>query len=205
MSWNFNSWEGETIVKFENQKLIFHLISFRHNPHKGIAGSACKWIQRTLGWTRRNETSRKGCCGAGDIGNSKVFVEADSFFCFPQLVPYKRSSPRWLKLSADEISDHIFKLARKGLPPSQIGVILRDSHGVAQVKSVTGNKILRILKTNGEVHSILCKERESGRLRVSREAKDGKRESVKKIIWVTDGKRMKLDENRGWIWSCRGI
>jgi len=28
-------------------------------------------------------------------------------------------------------------------------VILRDSHGVAQVKAVTGNKILRILKTNG--------------------------------------------------------
>ncbi|XP_050946566.1 40S ribosomal protein S13-like [Cucumis melo] len=30
-----------------------------------------------------------------------------------------------------------------------IGVILRDSHGTAQVKSVTGNKILRILKAHG--------------------------------------------------------
>jgi len=40
-------------------------------------------------------------------------------------------------------------LAKKGLTPSQIGVILRDSHGVAQVKSVTGNKILRLLKKNG--------------------------------------------------------
>jgi small subunit ribosomal protein S13e len=58
-----------------------------------------------------------------------------------------------LKITADEISDHIFKLARKGLTPSQIGVILRDSHGVAQVKSVTGNKILRILKTNGRFFS----------------------------------------------------
>ncbi|KAI5481331.1 hypothetical protein MNV49_004953 [Pseudohyphozyma bogoriensis] len=64
-------------------------------------------------------------------------------------LPYKRSAPRWLKISPDEICDHIFKLARKGLTPSQIGVQLRDSHGVAQVKSVTGNKILRILKTNG--------------------------------------------------------
>ncbi len=43
----------------------------------------------------------------------------------------------------------LFRLARKGLTPSQIGVVLRDSHGVAQVKAVTGNKILRILKTNG--------------------------------------------------------
>lgn len=55
-----------------------------------------------------------------------------------------------MKISPDEICDHIFKLARKGLTPSQIGVVLRDSHGVAQVKSVTGNKVLRILKTNGE-------------------------------------------------------
>merc|ERR1712029_670156 len=31
----------------------------------------------------------------------------------------------------------------------QIGVILRDSHGVAQVRFVTGNKILRILKSKG--------------------------------------------------------
>lgn len=64
-------------------------------------------------------------------------------------LPYKRSAPKWLKISAEEIVDHCQKLARKGLTPSQIGVVLRDSHGVAQVKSVTGNKILRILKTNG--------------------------------------------------------
>lgn len=30
-----------------------------------------------------------------------------------------------------------------------VGVILRDSHGVAQVRFVTGNKILRILKAKG--------------------------------------------------------
>ena len=30
------------------------------------------------------------------------------------------------------------------------GVILRDSHGVAQVKLITGNKILRILKSKGK-------------------------------------------------------
>ena len=28
-------------------------------------------------------------------------------------------------------------------------MILRDSHGIAQVKSVTGSKILRILKAHG--------------------------------------------------------
>ena len=36
----------------------------------------------------------------------------------------------------------------KGLTPSQIGVTLRDSFGIPQVHTVTGVKILRILKSN---------------------------------------------------------
>uniref|UniRef100_A0A8D2D1H2 Small ribosomal subunit protein uS15 n=1 Tax=Sciurus vulgaris TaxID=55149 RepID=A0A8D2D1H2_SCIVU len=57
--------------------------------------------------------------------------------------------PTWLKLTSDDVKEQIYKLAKKGLTPSQIGVILRDSHGVAQVRFVTGNKILRILKSKG--------------------------------------------------------
>uniref|UniRef100_A0A8I3W065 Small ribosomal subunit protein uS15 n=1 Tax=Callithrix jacchus TaxID=9483 RepID=A0A8I3W065_CALJA len=53
-------------------------------------------------------------------------------------LPYRRSVPTWLKLTSDD-----------GLTPSQIGVILRDSHGVAQERFVTGNTILRILKSKG--------------------------------------------------------
>ena len=49
----------------------------------------------------------------------------------------------------------IIKNARKGLTPSQIGVTLRDSNGIPQVRFVTGNKILRILKSHGTL-SILC-------------------------------------------------
>jgi len=64
-------------------------------------------------------------------------------------LPYRRSPPTWLKSSAQDIEDHVCKLAKKGLTPSQIGVILRDSNGVAQVSSVTGSKILRLLKKNG--------------------------------------------------------
>lgn len=48
------------------------------------------------------------------------------------------------------MGDTIAKMAKKGMTPSQIGVLLRDSHGIAQVKSVTGSKILRILKGQGE-------------------------------------------------------
>uniref|UniRef100_A0A4D5R936 Small ribosomal subunit protein uS15 n=1 Tax=Scolopendra viridis TaxID=118503 RepID=A0A4D5R936_SCOVI len=64
-------------------------------------------------------------------------------------LPYRRSVPTWLKLTSEDVIEQICKLAKKGLTPSQIGVILRDSHGVAQVRFVTGSKILRILKAKG--------------------------------------------------------
>merc|ERR1712000_377849 len=64
-------------------------------------------------------------------------------------IPYSRSVPTWFKSTSETVVENICRLARKGATPSQIGVVLRDSHGVAQVKVVTGNKILRILKSNG--------------------------------------------------------
>lgn len=90
-------------------------------------------------------------------------------------IPYSRAPPAWLKTTPDQVVDQICKLAKKGQSPSQIGVYLRDAHGIAQVKIVTGmlrrsrdgmgvrgdhcadggwragNKILRILKGNGTV------------------------------------------------------
>merc|ERR1712086_332051 len=69
-------------------------------------------------------------------------------------IPYRRSVPAWFKLSSDEVKEQICKYAQKGLRQSQIGVILRDSYGVAQVKNVTGTKILRILKTRGLAPSL---------------------------------------------------
>jgi hypothetical protein len=58
-----------------------------------------------------------------------------------------------------QVGDMIGKMAKKGMTPSQIGVLLRDSHGIAQVKSVTGSKILRILKGQGECCQLLfCRQ-----------------------------------------------
>ncbi|KAI8063538.1 40S ribosomal protein S13 [Gongronella butleri] len=64
-------------------------------------------------------------------------------------LPYRRTPPSWVKTSPEEVIDMICKNAKKGLTPAQIGVVLRDSHGIPQVKGVTGNKILRILKSQG--------------------------------------------------------
>merc|ERR1712129_634732 len=56
--------------------------------------------------------------------------------------PYRRKPPSWLKMKAGDVTDHICKLAKKG-------VTLRDSFGVPQVHTITGNKILRVLKVSG--------------------------------------------------------
>lgn len=53
-------------------------------------------------------------------------------------LPYSRTVPAWLKTTPEQVVEQICKLAKKGASPSQIGVVLRDSHGVAQVKIVTG-------------------------------------------------------------------
>ena len=93
-------------------------------------------------------------------------------------LPYRRRAPTWLKLKPEEVQDQITKLAKKGVTPSKIGITLRDSFGVPQVKSVTGNKILRILKVAGLAPTIpedlyhLIKKAVSMRKHMDRNRKD---------------------------------
>ncbi len=76
------------------------------------------------------------------------------------VIPYSRTVPSWLKTTAESVEESIVRLSKvrramshstaldcsiltmlvdiEGRYPSQIGVILRDSHGIAQVKIVTG-------------------------------------------------------------------
>ena len=65
--------------------------------------------------------------------------------------PYHPSVPTRLELMSDNVKEQVYKLAKKGLPPSPIGMILRESYSVAQVGFMKGNKILRILKSQGLV------------------------------------------------------
>ena len=65
-------------------------------------------------------------------------------------LPFKRKAPKWVTLTPSAVTDIIVKLAKKGLSPSQIGVLLRDQHGIPQVRFITGKKILRVLKKNGK-------------------------------------------------------
>lgn len=97
-------------------------------------------------------------------------------------LPYKKSPPSWLKTSSSEVEELIGKFAKKGSTPSQIGVMLRDSHGVPQVNGITGSKVLRILKKAGLAPAIpedlyyMIKKAVVMRkhLEVNRKDKDGK-------------------------------
>ncbi|GBF92135.1 40S ribosomal protein S13 [Raphidocelis subcapitata] len=93
-------------------------------------------------------------------------------------LPYRRSPPSWCKSTSAEVTEHICKLARKGMTPSQIGVLLRDSHGIPQVRYVTGTKVLRLLKGHGLAPEIpedlyhLIKKAVSMRKHMERNRKD---------------------------------
>ena len=69
-------------------------------------------------------------------------------------LPYRKTPPSWVQISAKDLTEQIVKMAKRGQTPSQIGVVLRDQYGVPQVKGVTGSKILRILKVAGEAPTL---------------------------------------------------
>merc|ERR1712146_423329 len=69
-------------------------------------------------------------------------------------LPYRKAPPSWVHISAQDLTDQMVKLAKRGSSPSQIGVLLRDQYGIPQVNGVTGSKILRVLKVQGVAPSL---------------------------------------------------
>ncbi|KAA0011011.1 MAG: 30S ribosomal protein S15 [Thermoplasmata archaeon] len=64
--------------------------------------------------------------------------------------PIERIHPEW-SLKAEEIEELIVKLAEEGKEPAMIGLILRDSYGVPDVKAALGKKLTKVL----EEHNLL--------------------------------------------------
>jgi small subunit ribosomal protein S15 len=62
--------------------------------------------------------------------------------------PISRIPPSWVRLTSEEVEGLVVKLAKEGVPPSKIGVILRDQYAVPLVKTLTGKKLLKILGEN---------------------------------------------------------
>ena len=51
-------------------------------------------------------------------------------------------------MKKEEIEKIIIELAKKGYSPSMIGLILRDSYGIPNVKKIVGKKVSEILEEN---------------------------------------------------------
>ncbi|OLC26138.1 MAG: 30S ribosomal protein S15 [Candidatus Nitrososphaera sp. 13_1_40CM_48_12] len=62
--------------------------------------------------------------------------------------PTPKSSPSWLTLSRDQVSSVIVRLSNDGLSPSEIGVRLRDEHGIPLVEPVLGKSLSEVLAEN---------------------------------------------------------
>ena len=54
-------------------------------------------------------------------------------------IPYKRAPPSWLKVSTEEVCQHICKLAKKGYTPSQVSTIGRALALLSTVPKTRGS------------------------------------------------------------------
>ncbi|MCX6741623.1 MAG: 30S ribosomal protein S15 [Candidatus Pacearchaeota archaeon] len=89
----------------------------------------------------------------------------------------------WVKMEAKELEELIVKLSKDGLDPAKIGLVLRDTYSIPNVKVITKKKIAQILKENGidvsknDLNNILKKEerirRHIARNKVDKTAKRG--------------------------------
>jgi len=60
--------------------------------------------------------------------------------------PVTKRPPAWCRYTAEEVEALVIRLAKEGHPPSKIGTILRDQHGIPLTKPITGKSISKILK-----------------------------------------------------------
>jgi len=58
----------------------------------------------------------------------------------------RKTAPEWVDLTAEEVEKKVVDLHNQGHSTSEIGITLRDSHGVPSVTLVTGKKMTEILK-----------------------------------------------------------
>jgi len=63
-----------------------------------------------------------------------------------QTRPVTKRSPTWCRYTPEEVEALVVKLGKEGHPPSKIGTILRDQHGIPLTKPIIGKTISRILK-----------------------------------------------------------
>lgn len=62
--------------------------------------------------------------------------------------PVELKKPSWVTQSSKEIEEIIIKYGKEGLPPSQIGIKLRDQHAIPLVRPIINKGIMQVLDEN---------------------------------------------------------
>ena len=57
-------------------------------------------------------------------------------------------------MNKEELGKHVLRLHGNGIPPTMIGLTLRDQYGVPSVKPILGTKLTGYLRENAEVQEI---------------------------------------------------
>lgn len=60
--------------------------------------------------------------------------------------PVTKKKHPWVRYGANEVEQLVAKLGKSGKTASQIGIILRDTYGIPDVKIMTEKTVVRILK-----------------------------------------------------------
>lgn len=68
--------------------------------------------------------------------------------------PITDAAPEWLGMLPREIESKVAEMAKDGVQPAKIGLTLRDSFGVPNVKQATGKSITAIIAEAGQAPSI---------------------------------------------------
>ena len=59
--------------------------------------------------------------------------------------PSKKGAASWVRYKAKEIEMLVVKLSKEGNTASKMGLILRDTYGIPNIKAVAGKSIIKIL------------------------------------------------------------
>ncbi|MEK6934260.1 MAG: 30S ribosomal protein S15 [Nanoarchaeota archaeon] len=111
--------------------------------------------------------------------------------------PSVKSKKPWLTRNSKEIEQLIVKLGKSGKTASEIGLILRDSYGIPDVKQVTNKKITQLMEENklsqklpADLISLIKKD-----IRLSKHMETHKKDmSVKRGLQLTFSKINRLSK-----------
>jgi small subunit ribosomal protein S15 len=60
--------------------------------------------------------------------------------------PKSNAAPEWTAMKKADMGEAILKMAREGVPPARIGLVMRDQHGIPNLRAQLGMTLKEFLK-----------------------------------------------------------